>query len=153
MALEKGDHVMGFDIIGRNGNDFRNNGYWWGPLADYCREVAPDITKHCKYWYSNDWDGLSAKYALALAERLDAELAAGRTDLYARAHHFERRQQCPLCEGTGTKQMRPGAGMSECIVCRGKGLTPDMDTYNPFTVKNVRDFVAFLRACGGFQIG
>src|SRR6516225_3248133 len=61
MALEKGDHVMGFDIIGRNGNDFRNNGYWWGPLADYCREVAPDITKHCKYWYSNDWDGLSAK--------------------------------------------------------------------------------------------
>ena len=38
---------MGMDVIGlkptsKEGEYFRNNVWWWGPLADYCMEVAPD---------------------------------------------------------------------------------------------------------------
>jgi hypothetical protein len=36
---------MGLDRLGRNGDDFPTNAWWWGPLADYCREIAPDISK------------------------------------------------------------------------------------------------------------
>ena len=39
---------MGMDIHARNptgerGAYFRNNVWWWRPLADYCITVAPDI--------------------------------------------------------------------------------------------------------------
>jgi len=37
-----------------------------------------------------------------------------------------------------------------CIVCDGNGFVPGIDY--PFAVDNVRDFVAFLRGCGGFEI-
>ena len=80
---------MGFDIYGADpgteeGKYFRNNVWWWRPLADYCLEVAPDVTVACAHWHSNDGDGLNAEGALALADALQIELDAGRTETYAR---------------------------------------------------------------------
>ena len=54
---------MGMDVYGRNpttkqGEYFRNNVWWWHPLADYCTSVAPDITAQCNSWHHNDGDGL-----------------------------------------------------------------------------------------------
>ena len=97
---------MGMDVLGKNpvteiGDYFRNNISWWHPLAIYCCEVASDITQHCKYWHSNYGDGLNNALSLALADRLEAELATGRAHLYARTHHVEHREPCRLCESTG----------------------------------------------------
>ena len=66
---------MGFDIYGADpvteeGKYFRNNVWWWRPLANYCLEVAPDATAACTHWHSNDGAGLSAEGALALADAL-----------------------------------------------------------------------------------
>ena|SRR5262245_36679885 len=74
---------MGFDLSGRNpsseaGKYFCNNNAWWHPLAEYCCEVAPRITRTCKYWHSNDGDGLSAIACVALADRLQADIDSGR---------------------------------------------------------------------------
>ena len=84
---------MGMDIHGKNptgkcGAYFRNNVWWWHPLADYCITVAPDTCAPCKYWHSNDGDGLDAAGAGALAEALQKEIDAGRTESYARRYEF-----------------------------------------------------------------
>lgn len=55
---------MGMDVYGnhptgKTGEYFRNNVWWWRPLAVYCCQVAPDITAHCEHWQSNDSDGLN----------------------------------------------------------------------------------------------
>ena len=55
-------------------------------MADYCIRVAPDICAPCKYWHSNDGDGLDAAGALALADALETEIDAGRTEAYARRY-------------------------------------------------------------------
>jgi hypothetical protein len=48
--------------------------------------------------------------------------------------------------------MRAPVGMVECLVCGGTGYAAVANTFNPFTVENLRNFVAFLRGCGGFAI-
>lgn len=45
---------MGMDVFGRAptsemGKYFGNNIRWWHPLADYCKEVAPEIASGCRY--------------------------------------------------------------------------------------------------------
>jgi hypothetical protein len=40
----------------------------------------------------------------------------------------------------------------ECIVCHGTGLARSLETRRQFSVQNIRDFVSFLRECGGFEI-
>jgi len=189
---------MGFDIIGCRpssevGKYFCNNVWNWRPLAHYCYEIAPDITKHCREWHTNDGDGLDADQALALAARLDAEVRAGCTEQHARRHESVREMMptkpCWLCGGTGTRKPPSGRGIAEasdaldfdsngeivirgnlidkncpigpgdmktgvkCNACRGEGFTRPFAAHYPFTVENVRNFVAFLRECGGFQIG
>jgi hypothetical protein len=57
---------------------------WWREIADYCRLVAPDICNTCKYWYSNDGDGLDAADAIALAKILRARICDHHVDDYAR---------------------------------------------------------------------
>jgi hypothetical protein len=79
---------MGMDVVGRKptterGQHFRCNGWHWHPIAEYCCEVAPDITSKCKHWDSNDADGLAAEDARQLAIRVQAEIDSGRTQAYA----------------------------------------------------------------------
>jgi hypothetical protein len=111
---------MGMDVLGKSptneiGQHFHNNVWRWRPLADYITDVAPELAKKCRHWHTNDGDGLSKSDAFALADRLQAELDSGRTDIYERAH------------------------------------APYSTDY-PFSTTNVREFVAFLRGCGRFEI-
>jgi hypothetical protein len=50
---------MGMSVYGETGAYFQNSVWSWHPLADYVEEVAPDIAGQCRYWHSNDGDGLS----------------------------------------------------------------------------------------------
>lgn len=159
---------MGFDIYGADpgteeGKYFRNNVWWWRPLANYCLEVAPDVTEACPHWHSNDGAGLNAEDALALADALQAELDAGRTETYARryASRLEAmpNEPCTICEATGVRKEPPETGAGdlmnggvECNACDGEGYCRPFVTHYPFDVDNVREFVTFLRGCGGFSI-
>jgi hypothetical protein len=151
----KEDH-MGMDVIGirptgAKGRRFRNNIWGWRPLADYICEVAPDIAQHCRSWHTNDGDGLDADRALQLADRLQAELGSGRTAHYAqiRASRLEAvpNEPCDICHGTGAR-----TDGNQCPACGGTGYVRPWETVYPFAVENVAEFIAFLRACGGFQI-
>jgi len=159
---------MGMDVFGKqptskSGEYFRNNAWWWRPLADYACEVAPEITARCTYWQSNDGDGLDAQGAVALADKLQAEIDAGRCADYARkrtsAIEMMPDEPCWLCDGTGTRAPPPNCGAGDpknggiqCNSCLGRGfIRPNAASY-PFSVENVGKFVAFLRASGGFKI-
>lgn len=159
---------MGMDVYGKQptakgGEYFRNNVWWWRPLAEYACEVAPRETAGCTYWQSNDGEGLDAAGSAALADALQAEIDSGR----CAAHALKRKsaiemmadEPCWLCEGTGTRGAAPALGAGDpahggirCNGCDGRGFVrPDAASY-PFSVENVQKFVAFLRASGGFEI-
>lgn len=68
---------MGMDVYGKaprskHGEYFRNNIWWWPPLARFCQEVAPEVCAACRYWQSNDGDGLDNDGAIALSLSLQA---------------------------------------------------------------------------------
>jgi hypothetical protein len=72
---------MGMDVYGRNptskeGEYFRNNVWWWRPLAEYCMEVAPEIAARCEGWHYNDGDGLNGLDSGALAEACNGKSTA-----------------------------------------------------------------------------
>jgi hypothetical protein len=69
---------------GETGRYFRNNIWWWHPLADYCMEVAPDIAEKCSFWHSNDGDGLNAEDSVELARRLKSAVDRGNARAYAK---------------------------------------------------------------------
>lgn len=154
---------MGMDVYGKahtapDGEYFRNNIWWWRPLADYCMDVAPNITNGCKYWHSNDGDGLDADAAIALADALDAEIDSGRTLAFASKRLAENKalpdESCTICDGTGMRLHPPnaGAGDQPCNGCKATGRVRPSETMYSFSVKNVAEFSAFLRSCGGFRI-
>jgi hypothetical protein len=154
---------MGMDVYGETGAYFRNNWWSWHPLADYVIEVAPDIAGQCRYWHTNDGDGLSKANALSLADRLQAEIDAGRTAHYEIIYRSEQEKlpnkPCPLCKGTSTRKPAPQAGAGDpktdgvpCNYCDNTGYVPAQTCAYRFSVDNVRSFVDFLRECGGFRI-
>jgi hypothetical protein len=159
---------MGMDVFGKNpageqGKYFRNNVWWWRPLAEYCVEVAPDICAPCKYWQSNDGDGLDADGAAALATALQHEVDENRTLAYAlrRASAQEQmpNEPCSICAGSGTRLPIPQGGAGDlktggikCNGCDGSGYVRPSATHYWFSVENVVRFIAFLRESGGFEI-
>ena len=83
---------MGMDVHGLNpkenknkrGEYFRNNCWWWRPLWNYCRVVAPDLISE-ELWesgHNNNGAGLNAEDSKKLGERLMEYIAEGRTMQY-----------------------------------------------------------------------
>jgi hypothetical protein len=170
---------MGMDVYGKNptsetGKYFRNNVWWWRPLAGYVCEIAPQITAKCEHWQSNDGDGLDADSSVKLAAILREHIASGKTRAYADIHAAELTalpdKECWLCEGTGIRKDQIGVadGQAERIIdkeghprngekgwcngCDGVGHVRPDATHYPFSVENVEESCSFLEACGGFEI-
>jgi hypothetical protein len=158
---------MGMDVFGKNprseqGKYFRNNVWYWRPLADYVCSVAPEITAACKYWHTNDGAGLDDAAATGLADKLQEEVNSNRCLLYAKRHTSAQELTpdipCNICGGTGTRKSPPESGAGDlqtgikCNACEGKGHRAPFSTCYPFEVENVIGFIAFLRDCGGFEI-
>jgi hypothetical protein len=158
---------MGVDIDGCNprsetGEYIHFNWVSWHPIVLYIEDVAPDIAAKCRHWQSNDGDGLKAGDAEAIAARLQAEIDSGRTEHYARIYTSKMEslpdEPCRLCEGTGRRKPVPHAGAGDLatgIDCNGCGTTgyvrAQWASY-PFCIDSLKDFIAFLRDCGGFRI-
>lgn len=154
---------MGMDVNGKaatskTGEYFRNNAWWWRPLARYCVTVAPEVAAKCKHWQSNDGDGLDAEGSVALAAALQAELDAGRTAAFEKEYMAGLKampdEKCKICGGKGKRANPPvcGPGVLPCNGCDHTGKVRPSQCSYPFSAENVQEFVNFLRDCGGFEI-
>src|SRR5206468_10803434 len=81
------ENTMGMDVYGKEprsekGEYFRTTEAYWHPLADYVCVVAPSISSKCRYWHSNDGDGLNDEDRRSLAIVLREVLSSGRTADY-----------------------------------------------------------------------
>ena len=71
---------MGMDVIGvqpktETGEYFRNNVWYWRPLATFIQDVYPHIAEKCTYWGSNDGDGLDAEDSEVAVSAFDPSTA------------------------------------------------------------------------------
>jgi hypothetical protein len=150
---------MGFDVGGvaprsEMGKCFSRNAFWWSPLWSFCVHVAPDIIPEDNGGYFNQGWGLDAAGAIALAGRLKEALDDG----YVAEYEVLRQatldalpdEPCDHCDSTGKRTWSYGERI--CLNCKGTGIMRPFVTLSPFSEENVRDFAAFLRDCGGFEI-
>lgn len=157
---------MGMDVFGKRptaevGEYFRNSVWWWHPLADWLVGQFPMLTRKCRYWHSNDGDGLNARQSLKLAEALQGALQEGRVLRYAQERvatlELLPDEICGLCEGSGSRTDEIGRAHGfdspgECNGCGGTGRVRPWETWYEFSEDNVKDFTQFLNHCGGFRI-
>jgi hypothetical protein len=146
---------MGFDVYGKApkaeaGEYFRNNVWWWHPLADYVLAHVQLPENDGLEWNMNNGYEVSAASAERIAERLRELVASGDTAKYVAARDAELASlgntPCVFCHGKGTREG------DTCLNCAGKGETRAWITNYPFTVENVEEFAAFCRESGGFTI-
>lgn len=139
---------MGYDIFGRKptapeGEYYRSNIWYWPPFVAMCRRLAPRESKGCKGWEVNEGRGLNAADALRLANRLDGLLADGTIAAY-----IEETGEPPVTELQ--------ASVLKFIKTFTKGGTVEANAPGvaapAVTEDDVREFIAFLRTCGGFRI-
>ena len=171
---------MGMDVVGINatnekGEYFRNNVWWWRPLATYIVDNHFNIASACENWHTNDGDGLDATASRNLARALKEDLEKGVVADYEREYNRQLanldRETCHICNGTGirsdelgkkmeqdTKELKPeiqiltGRSHGWCNGCDGIGSREHWGMSYPFSTENVAEFADFLEHCGGFQI-
>lgn len=146
---------MGFDVFGRaarseKGEYFRNNIWWWHPLAEYVLDNVSIPERDRLEWHSNGGYEISDESARMIAERLHDLIAAGDVAEFSRAREKLLAElpdeSCFVCDGSG----RTDAGT--CTVCEGNGHMRPWVTNYPFSVENVVEFATFCRESGGFVI-
>lgn len=176
---------MGMDIYGirptsKKGEYYRNGGEAWIHLVTLIKTLCPEETLGCKYWTTNDGDGLVAVGACDLADALQDRINQGAVRAYIKALNAMLEampnEPCDLCEGTGVRRdeaalksgdtekkipsdaewngnKHPRAGqVGWCNGCDGRGFNRPYETSGSVTTKDVYKFIAFLRDSGGFEI-
>jgi|694.fasta_scaffold143088_3 hypothetical protein len=171
---------MGMDVYGNNprserGEYFRNNVWWWRPLAEYCENVHPDLVGDAEMWHYNDGYGLDDAGATALGQALVSDLADGTAEDWEKEYRQFLadlpRQDCELCGTTGIRTDEVGVKMGQheraldaevailvgrdfgwCNGCNGVGTRENWAAGYPFSLDNLREFANFLVECGGFRI-
>lgn len=119
---------MGFDLIGlkaqnNKGEYFRNNCWWWRPLADYIlSNVDLPIAKQ-SIWEFNDGGTITAKQSIKIADKLEKLMKEGKTKEYEKEWNKKDKENPTF----------PGFSY-------------------PFSEKNVKEFAIFCRNSGGFRI-
>ena len=132
---------MGMDVYGRNpsapeGEYFRASIDEWPVLAKIVTTLCPQETSPCKYWHTNDGDGLNDAQALALANALDRKVRSGEV-------------AAALRDPAIANQLEP-ATVRAIAAFFGAQAVPVSD--EDVDESYVAQFVAFVRASGGFNI-
>jgi ribulose bisphosphate carboxylase small subunit len=149
---------------------FRNNVWWWRPLAEYVLEHTKVITSKKKiagFGY-NDGVAISATEAEQIAKQLYYLLQSGHTEKYEK-EHAEKRALAEKHNEKIKKRLDELALEAEKITGK-KDLAPSSypkelnkkwdEIYNekewienyPFSVNNVKEFADFCKDSGGFTI-
>lgn len=149
---------MGFDLIGRKaknkqGKYWRNNVWWWRPLAQYVLENI-ELPEKQTDWFMNNGCKVSKISSEKIAEKLQKLVNSGATNKYSKKYKADLKKlpliKCFICKGTGKRNDENVKG--KCNGCNGKGKTKDWATYYTFSVENVKEFIIFAKNSGGFKI-
>ena len=149
---------------------FRNNVWWWRPLAEYVLEHTKVITdpKKIEGFSYNDGVEISEKEAEQIAKQLYHLLKTGHTKEYAKQikeksiiaekHNaiIQKKLDDVVLEAervTGKKDIAPASFPKDL---RDKWdeiyQQKDWNDSYPFSVQNVKEFADFCKDSGGFQI-
>ena len=133
---------------------FRNNCWWWRPLWNYCKTIAPDLINDELFdsGHGNSGAGLNDEDAKELGQRLLWEINNGHTIQYQASY-----QQylddlpddvCTFCNGNNRGKNK----MKDCTRCNGTGKSTNFNKHYPFDIDNVKEFAEFCIQSGGFEI-
>ena len=161
---------MGFDLMStgnhktKKGEYYRNNVWWWRPLAQYIIEHTNCISKEdAERWSYNDGHEVSEQEAKAIANQLKHLIKTGHTKKYANDYERERKK----AEDFNKKVQKELEAFEKKV---GKDKAPndyfkeDKKKWNsiydkkswganyPFTVNNVAEFIEFAEDSRGFRI-
>jgi len=166
---------MGFDISGLNpknekGEYFRNNVWYWRPLAMYVlKETKVIDEKEYDYWHYNDCHEVSKEKAEQIAKQLDHLVKSGHCKKFAQAWE-KRRQKIEKHNEQVEKELEEHTKQVQTKM-KNDNLAPkdfskeDHDKWEriyrkrnhdgsyPFSVENVEEFAEFCENSGGFSIG
>lgn len=148
---------MSMDVYGNSptapvGTHYKLANYWWHALAAYIEAEHPTIAAACKYWHTNDYDGLNEDDATALANALHEDLENGTAAAYIQRvsqdpYNTSHLGQCSLCKGKCL--LLAGTIPLPCLLCHATGnLVPSLIVDE----EDIRKFADFARHSGGFKI-
>ena len=151
------------------GHYFRNNVWWWRPLANYVLQLmGNEFTEDEQAsWHHNDGFEVSEEKAQKIADRLEQELKTKRVKT-VESFYQEKMKRA----SAKNKVLEKKRNELEKIVWEktGEKLAPvkypepfkqqwediqnqyDWNASYPFSEENVIDFMRFCRESGGFQI-
>ena len=166
---------MGFDISGLNpknkkGEYFRNNVWYWRPLAEYVLKETKVIDQdEQEHWHYNDSYEVSQEQAEQIAKQLDHLIKVGHCKKFAQAWE-KRRKKIEKYNDQVEKELEQHSQEVKTRL-NDIGLVPkdypkaDKDKWDkiwekknsdasyPFDEENVKEFSEFCKNSGGFTIG
>ncbi len=152
------------------GHYFRNNVWWWRPLADYVLNLMGGIIPKEDHsaWHHNDGYRVEEDIALKIADRLEQELKTSRVrqiqkhydEVNKKAIEHNNKLRIKMKElhqividKTGDENIAP-VSYPEPFKSQWDDIYKMLDHMAgyPFSEENVVDFMRFCRASGGFKI-
>lgn len=162
-----------FDELGdyqeQAGTYFRNNVWWWRPLADYIIEFTNCVDeKDFASWHENGGHQVSEADANAIANQLEHLISTGHAKEYADKYEKDRRvelehnNKIKVLEEQLQEKVKKATGNKNVAPCDyPEQYREEWDRLQrairwsanyPFTVDNVKEFIQFARNSGGFEI-
>ena len=172
-GCSKAEQDKYFEDLGKyqeqKGTYFRNNVWWWRPLAHYVLEYTKVISQNDKEkWYYNDCHEITKQEALQIAKQLRHLINSGHTKKFSRDWEARRKK---IEKHNDKVEKKLEEHCQDVFKKLGKTIAPrdfpkkDYDKwqriYNeknsdgsyPFSIKNVEEFAEFCEYSGGFSIG
>lgn len=154
----------------QKGTYFRNNVWWWRPLAHYVLEYTKVIDEDKKkYWSTNDFYTIEDEEAVQIAKQLKHLINSGHTKRFS-TQWEARRKTLEKHNDKVEKELEEHTKQVQTKM-KNDNLAPkdfskaDHDKWEriyrkknhdgsyPFSVENVEEFAEFCENSGGFTIG
>jgi hypothetical protein len=158
------------EYTSQSGTYFRNNVWWWRPLADYVLRFTKVIPENeHEHWGYNDCYEVSQENAEMIGQQLDHLIKSGHCKAYADKFEKQRlkiekqndkieKQLDKFCKSVEKKLGKTNLAPNEFPdqYKRKWDQLYDKKNFNgnyPFSVDNVKEFSEFCKNSGGFTIG
>ena len=148
---------------------FRNNCWWWRPLANFIIEKCDWLTQEQKErLHDNSGFEFSQHEAVTIADTLQKMVSDGTAN--AREEVSKREMKVAEEWNAGLQKQQDALGEEARKETGNKNIVPrdypkhiykkwddlqgqtDYKAHYPFREANVKRFIKFLRECGGFQV-